>query len=777
MKWVVKNAGSISYSEFKTSEKSKPAGRPLFINGVPYHDITRQLRRRRQQYPRINTSRGKSILCSSPLKFSILLVMLAVVGNSPRFTCFGFQVGDIRTRFLSKNIDIKDRTEMKISFVYDVPKFRIGQSKSALFFHLSFISTSPSSLLDYLPIAPTSSIWTVIQGLAFTMLVPIGISLFQGATAMMNYQSNFGDAPPPKIPAHGVVIATTTNGNNIKQRSNPNAKVFSSFYDMDSNSNNNTKDVNRDFLRLLLIGDSLAVGIGQRQTCTPVMPEAIAKEISKSTGKAVFWTCHGETGASTSWIVRMLQNSTELMPNQQEDIYQPPDFINWVGKNRKFHGNYFNNGTYAAEGIWTHDDKSSDTIEIWKSRLEAFRNNFDPAAMGPYDIVVLLTGPNDLKTLLFPFLFQEDDTNIRNKDSKQKRKGVADDLMLLRQTINDKIEYRVNKTIEIYRKKAEMMLDAICEESDVLSEAVQIFKSNQTIGDKLDASIHIALDEIRVRADSITKDLQSRAESLSDAYMLLKSSNQTLPETIKSYTSFKKPFGKSTSTKTKAATITDELYQTASDAFKTLQSNYEELERLFSIASDFSQILIHDDFKLLNFTSAAKNDRMSRIEKAGTSGLIVDDKSEGVSTIRLNEVVRPGRPLFVLPGMPARALPVFQNAPLKWFAVPVFNVMDRKKIQLARSNSDILFVRDPSLRDVSDYETKRGRLWSRIVNEEILLSLKDIRQEDCNSIERSMQEYFRKKIEITKSSQRFESKIFSPDGIHPNDSGYDFFGK
>jgi hypothetical protein len=187
---------------------------------------------------------------------------------------------------------------------------------------------------------------------------------------------------------------------------------------------------------------------------------------------------------------------------------------------------------------------------------------------------------------------------------------------------------------------------------------------------------------------------------------------------------------------------------------------------------------MHEEFKLLNYSAADINNdgRISHIELVGSPEFHLDDKFEGIGSIRLNEVVRPGRTLFVLPGMPARALPILQNAPLKWFAIPVLDFMDKKKIELARTHSDILFVRDPSLRDVADYETKHGRIWNRITDEQMLLTLKDIRQEDCDSIEASMLAYFSKKTNVTTKRPKVGNKIFSPDGIHPNDFGYDFWG-
>lgn len=113
--------------------------------------------------------------------------------------------------------------------------------------------------------------------LLLAFLVMFVIAVLQASAAVLRYRRNFGDAPLPVIPSHGVVV--------VKNKS----EAF--------------KTMPKESLRLLLVGDSLACGVGQSVTCTPVMPEVISRELSRATGKAVYWTCHGESGASAGWCV------------------------------------------------------------------------------------------------------------------------------------------------------------------------------------------------------------------------------------------------------------------------------------------------------------------------------------------------------------------------------------------------------------------------------------------------------------------------------------------
>jgi hypothetical protein len=88
------------------------------------------------------------------------------------------------------------------------------------------------------------------------LAAPILGAIIQGGTAVVEFRRNYADAPLPRIPSHGVIIS----GESL-----PSEEV--------------------EPLRLLVIGDSLAVAVGQSVSCTPVMPAAIASQISKATGK------------------------------------------------------------------------------------------------------------------------------------------------------------------------------------------------------------------------------------------------------------------------------------------------------------------------------------------------------------------------------------------------------------------------------------------------------------------------------------------------------------
>jgi lysophospholipase L1-like esterase len=67
-------------------------------------------------------------------------------------------------------------------------------------------------------------------------------------------------------------------------------------------------------LRLLVIGDSLAAGVGMSKSGTPALPEAIARGLSQATGgRAVYWTCVGTPGTTSSEIVQEIVHLDDVI--------------------------------------------------------------------------------------------------------------------------------------------------------------------------------------------------------------------------------------------------------------------------------------------------------------------------------------------------------------------------------------------------------------------------------------------------------------------------------
>ena len=148
---------------------------------------------------------------------------------------------------------------------------------------------------------------TVVQwSLGMYVSIPL-IAVIQGSYHLSEYRTQHGNAPRPVMPARGVAVAVERG-------------FLPKFL-------NNEKP-----LRLLVVGDSLAAGVGMSKSGSPILPESIARALSKACGgRAVYWTCVGTPGVSASQIV---QDIHKLEPHQPGRLDQL--FLEWKAKRRKF---------------------------------------------------------------------------------------------------------------------------------------------------------------------------------------------------------------------------------------------------------------------------------------------------------------------------------------------------------------------------------------------------------------------------------------------------------
>ena len=295
----------------------------------------------------------------------------------------------------------------------------------------------------------------------------------QGAFATIRYRRNFGDAPAPRVPSHGVVV--------VRSRSERNSEIAI------ANAS--------DCLNLLVIGDSLAVGVGQLNTAYPVLPEEIAKELSKSLRKPVFWTCCGESGASTQWIIRMLE--------QPDVVDVDPDHIGQLGL------------AEVIEEVAHYDDDADILQQTWRKKLDRYREFCNPENLRPYDVVVLVTGPNDLKSVFLPFILDEEDRQLRQQKHGGKRDGgFIGDIRLFIRTLNEKMENRVQK----FRQGLQMQLEKTLQDlRESMDEFARILNVNMDdVFDQLVGPPGVVENLL----DGIEEDLMKENASFSTLYVL-----------------------------------------------------------------------------------------------------------------------------------------------------------------------------------------------------------------------------------------------------------------
>jgi hypothetical protein len=490
------------------------------------------------------------------------------------------------------------------------------------------------------------------------------LAILQGAIGILSYRHHFGDAPQPHTPAHGVVVVSPEDlskdvhvhhgqvgcccmGGKRWRRGGALSE---------SNEQVVTKASQEPPLRLLVIGDSLAIGVGTNRSCTPMLPEVIARTLSKAMGgRAVYWTSHGAAGASAGWIVRELERGIQLTkedPNQpgletsdssSEDSSESED-----GTIESFSETSLDDATIPL------DEQVNDQVrwDEWRSRLHRHRKRFDPQVMGPYDISIVLTGSNDLKASFFPFLLHRDEREF-HRQAQARGGAYSGELRRVLEVLSKRMQMTVQESIE--RVKGQMQLPS----------------SSAPLVPEVPVSIKTDID-------------------------------------------------------------------------------YDEND------------IVQEPPTPSNFT----------------------------------------RPLIVLPGNPARALPSFQVYPLKWLSVPMVAITDNNKRALAQAHPEnVLFVEAATPEQIIEYEGQRGALWDQRAKEDTLVALRDVSKLACQRVERTMMDYYNSKSQkfgygplvveephvvtqtnapnppLSERPGRPGSKIFSCDGVHPNDEGYDFWGR
>jgi hypothetical protein len=262
----------------------------------------------------------------------------------------------------------------------------------------------------------------VIGGFAIFALP--AAALVQGAFHIIRFRISFGGSPLPHVPCSGVVKATTAaiTKKQLTTTTTAAGDCAVSFTETTSSksaepesegstSSDSNMGSDKAPLRLLVIGDSLAIGVGQNKHSTPVLPEAIAKTLSKALGaRPVVWTCYGAPGASAGWIVKELERSS----SSKATCSSTPSCKTMLDACQN--DSETETDESSSDGSSLDDDESSQRTGddfkqlAWYKRLFKQPNmrKVDPNQQhligGPYDIAIVFTGGNDVKSAFFPFL-------------------------------------------------------------------------------------------------------------------------------------------------------------------------------------------------------------------------------------------------------------------------------------------------------------------------------------------------------------------------------------
>jgi lysophospholipase L1-like esterase len=539
---------------------------------------------------------------------------------------------------------------------------------------------------------------------------PIAAAI-QGSILLNDFRQRHGDAPFPVSPSRGVVVAvhqdksTTANTTAV-------AALGALVQTMAATTAALTErsPAEEPPLRILVIGDSLAAGVGVSQTGTPVLPESIARALSQRLGgRPVYWTCVGTPGASASRIVHDIESYQESLlvrqpttapelilteswlkgiRKQWTSVHERKDRLQEWWKSRRSTEDENGDGkestssaiaqwwqhvrqdAHGFQQAWTspiaidtsimdHDkgnasenEKSKDIVDPfqlwqrWRRRLQRRSSLRNPDIVGQFDVAIVLTGLNDLKEAILPFMMKGANKRLKEAESHE-GEGLTSEL---------------ERVLQALQRRMNLVLDRPPESEQLRDEAG---------------------------------------------------------------------------------------YDAPND---------------------------HPEEALLN----------------------VIRENETRSNLRRHFSRR--RPLVVFPALPVAPLPVFHSAPLSWFALPLIRRVDSYKREVARRfPGEVLFVEPPTLEVYSDIDQGKGPLWDERRTEQVLVQLTDVTQRARERVEALMKEHYEKWASRMglhdESHQHYQTpeevhndsaiqqadlpgrSLISVDNVHPNDEGYEFWGR
>ena len=322
------------------------------------------------------------------------------------------------------------------------------------------------------------------------LFIPTNALLF----AILDYRSKHSDAPHPNVPSRGIVVAAARVSSD-KDTSRSSSSLTRKLWSL------RRQQRQLPPLRLLVIGDSLAVGVGIRESSTPILPASIAKELSSALDRPVYWTCVGKPGISSSLLV---QDIYHLKEEEDQPIVMLQRWAEWQAKRAQArieaakreaqdwleHRHDFEEGDVESDiretsrsdknsknatnpvGRWirrrviqiqrdvnglvrvvrsldlrrrksvdNEDAVLNDGLQRRGSHRLRRHPSVDPAVVGPYDIAVVLTGLNDLKDAFLPFMMSAQ--RKRKLQDAQADEGIKSSLLRIVHALEDKMPFRI----------------------------------------------------------------------------------------------------------------------------------------------------------------------------------------------------------------------------------------------------------------------------------------------------------------------------------------------
>lgn len=569
-----------------------------------------------------------------------------------------------------------------------------------------------------------------------TIAVTPAIAVAQGAYLLYDYRMNHGNAPHPDIPSSGLVVvrSNSTQEEEDEEEDNYNEshphhnseylwfasshKFWKNQHQRDNSRSSSplhtdeccpesgkelstTKDNNNNNalppLRLLVIGDSLAAGVGTSHSGTPILPESIAQALSKSlNGRAVYWDCIGVPGRSAREIVHdihQLRQGELLRPSLVQRLAE------WQAAQR----------SKAQDRLETAQRRTKEWLQYRREQQQQERTDSEDI---PSNVASTSSSssPNHM-------------TQWWNRTTTQMRR----DLEGLR---------RIFKRLE---------------ENETSKSHHQRLVRRNSIDPKLMRKYDVAV-------------VFTGLNDLKDSWLPFMRQRQQQDQQ-----------------EGNRAMYQDEENQ------KPRELQFELLRILDALRDKMKEILP---------PTPTKNTGQLSDKHTNTTDKYCGNTQSPNYITTMEEGPDERGPLVVFPGLPYEPTRLVQYPPLSWFIVPLFEMTDRNKKNIAEMFPElVLYVEPPDSCQISDAESKRGPQWEDF---HVLLKLNDVAPFVKEKVEALMKQHYESWVTdhdqndnteylyqldvhgvltLEPTRPRRGSVVVAADGIHPSDIGYDMWGR
>ena len=478
-------------------------------------------------------------------------------------------------------------------------------------------------------------------------------------------------------------VSTAISASNIERYNNESSNQLKEEYNDDDDDANTMVTTNTRPLRILIIGDSLAAGVGTSQSSTPILPEVIAQALSKALdGRAVLWTCFGVPGQTSSEIVHSIQNLDDIFTSTTKNhttLLQR--FNEWQVAQRMLAQSRIETAKRKTKEWMEHrkctldDDDSRNENGDSTNKMTSSTTNTNDKVKPSNRLVrwwksTRLQFQNDLQTLRT--LFKRDDDESDNE--KYRIKDVIDGTNHLTPTFG------------------------------TTTTAMSLSEQAMMIGEYDIAIVFTGLNDLKesylpfMRSHERTKELQQLHHNQQNASSLMENNNDTDDMRTPSFNDIMKG---------ELIRILNALLDRRMHKRTSASASPMENEKDLHHPSHHEKNQINDD-------SNNKSEQRHRHHSKG--------------------------PLIVFPALPYQPTILSQCPPLSWFMIPLLDMMDaNKKILSELYPGLVLFVESPDIHDWSNATlAQHGTVWEDYC---VLFKLNDIAQDANERIIQLMKRY------------------------------------